>query len=100
MSGAVGSIPSFTRSGRPSLSFRSSSPSGRTLTACRVRSAGNVVEILDLDRRDVVRELEAEHLRQERRVRLERALLILRLAEAVALALERDVRVWDAALGE
>ena len=38
-SGAVGSIPSFTRSGRPSASLRSSSPSGRTSTALRVSSA-------------------------------------------------------------
>ena len=37
MSGAVGSIPSLTRSGRPSASFRSSSPSGRTSTALRRR---------------------------------------------------------------
>ena len=37
MSGAVGSIPSFTRSGRPSPSWRSSAPSGRQSTAFRAR---------------------------------------------------------------
>src|SRR5579864_8979334 len=35
-SGDVGSTPSFTRNGRPSASFRSSSPAGRTCTAWRV----------------------------------------------------------------
>src|SRR5437763_684752 len=39
MSGEVTSIPSFTRSGRPSFSFASRPPSGRTSTAFRVRSA-------------------------------------------------------------
>ena len=39
MSGEVTSIPSLTRSGRPSFSFASSPPSGRTSTAFRVRSA-------------------------------------------------------------
>src|SRR5256885_13315882 len=39
MSGAVGSMPSLTRNGRPSSSFRSSSPLGSTSTALRVRSA-------------------------------------------------------------
>ena len=39
MSGAVGSMPSLTRSGRPSASFFSSSPTGRTSTAFRVSSA-------------------------------------------------------------
>src|SRR6476620_6533077 len=38
MSGEVTSIPSFTRSGRPSLSFASRPPSGRTSTALRVMS--------------------------------------------------------------
>src|SRR4051812_47203537 len=37
MSGAVGSIPSFTRSGRPSASFASSSPFGSASAAFRVR---------------------------------------------------------------
>src|SRR5215210_5326532 len=37
MSGVVGSTPSFTRSGRPCPSWRSSSPSGRASTAFRVR---------------------------------------------------------------
>src|SRR5207247_2986832 len=39
MSGPVGSIPSLTRSGRPSFSFASRAPSGRTSTAFRVSSA-------------------------------------------------------------
>src|SRR5438067_2982555 len=38
-SGAVTSIPNFTRSGRPSLSFASSPPSGSTWAALRVSSA-------------------------------------------------------------
>src|SRR5512146_563097 len=37
--GAVTSIPSFTRKGRPSFSFASSPPCGRTSTALRVSSA-------------------------------------------------------------
>src|SRR5919108_2892888 len=37
MSGVVGSTPSFTRSGRPFASWRSSSPSGSASTAFRVR---------------------------------------------------------------
>src|SRR5919107_4441503 len=37
MSGVVGSTPSFTRSGRPFASWRSSSPSGSAWTAFRVR---------------------------------------------------------------
>src|SRR5215204_6121947 len=39
MSGPVGSIPSFTRSGLPDASLRSSSPAGSTSTAFRVSSA-------------------------------------------------------------
>src|ERR687898_1852183 len=38
MSGVVGSTPSFTRSGRPFASWRSSSPSGSASTAFRVRN--------------------------------------------------------------
>src|SRR6059058_3448370 len=38
MSGDVTSIPSLTRSGRPSFSFSSSAPAGRTAAAFRVRS--------------------------------------------------------------
>src|SRR4051812_39101440 len=37
MSAAVGSIPSFTRSGRPSSSLRSRAPSGRASTTLRTR---------------------------------------------------------------
>src|SRR6266852_5192165 len=62
MSGAVGSMPSLTRNGRRSSSFRSSSPFGSTSTALRVRSATPIatsllpdgVELLDLDRHDLV----------------------------------------------
>src|SRR5919198_3446811 len=100
MSGDVTSIPSFTRSGRPSASLRSSSPSGRTCTAFRVSSVSNVLEILDLDRFQLVGRLEAEDLREEGEVRLERPLRVGRLTEAVALSLERDVRVRNAALPE
>src|SRR5512144_1869562 len=39
MSGEVTSMPSLTRNGRPSFSFASSPPSGRTWTALRVSSA-------------------------------------------------------------
>src|SRR5689334_16456455 len=39
MSGDVTSIPSLTRSGRPSASFASRAPAGRTCTALRVSSA-------------------------------------------------------------
>src|SRR6478735_10571457 len=38
MSGDVTSIPSLTRSGRPSVSFASRAPAGRTCTALRVSS--------------------------------------------------------------
>src|SRR5215471_14152325 len=98
MWGAVTSIPSLTRKGRPRASLRSRPPSGRTWTALRVRSVDKLVEILDLDRLDLVGELEAEHLREERHVRGKGALLVLSLAEAVTFAGERDVRVRNAAL--
>jgi len=39
LSGDVTSMPSFTRSGRPSVSFCSRPPAGRTSTALRVSSA-------------------------------------------------------------
>src|SRR6476619_7390682 len=39
MSGEVTSMPSLIRSGRPSASFASSAPAGRTCTALRVSSA-------------------------------------------------------------
>src|SRR5712691_11293588 len=104
MSGAVGSIPSLTRNGRPSFSFRSSSPLGSTSTALRVRSASLMAasllpdwaEVLDLDRLDLVGGLEARDLPQEREMCFGCVLDILRLAETVALARERDVRVGDA----
>src|SRR5262245_1365678 len=100
MCGAETSMPSLTRRGRPRASLRSSSPSGRTWTAFRVSSVDNAVEILDLDRLDLAGELEAEDLREEGHMRRERALLVLCLAEAVALAGEGDVRVRNAALLE
>ncbi len=42
MSGAVGSMPSLTRSGRPSASLGSSPPSGRQSTALRVEPGGSL----------------------------------------------------------
>src|SRR5580765_8546670 len=55
MSGEVTSIPSFTRSGRPSASFVSRPPSGRTSTAFRIRSpsigAATLAGVLALFRR-------------------------------------------------
>src|SRR5215213_5430530 len=98
MSGDVTSMPSLTRSGRPSASLRSSSPSGKTWTAFLVRSVSNLLQMLDLDRLDLVSRLEAEQLRQEREVSAERALHVLGLAKAVAFTCERDVRVWHLAL--
>src|SRR5213595_142836 len=103
MSGDVASMPSLTRSGRPSFNFRSSSPSGSTLTASRVRSAAAIarslvsggLEILDLDRLDLVRRLEAEQLRREGERRLVRASDRVRTPETVAFALEADVRVGN-----
>src|SRR5438132_7510610 len=105
MSGAVGSMPSLTRNGRPSSSFRSSSPFGSTSTALRVRSATPIaasllpdgVELLDFDRLELVCGLEARNLRQEREMRLARTFAVLGLAEPVAFACEGDVRIWDAA---
>src|ERR687890_2153544 len=85
MSGDVTSMPSLTRSGRPSASLRSSSPSGRTCTALRVRSASNVLEVLDLDRLELVGRLESEKLREGQEVRADCTLDVLGLAEAVAL---------------
>src|SRR3954471_7215426 len=41
MSGAVGSIPSFTRSGRPSFRRASSAPAGNESTALRVSHAAS-----------------------------------------------------------
>src|SRR2546430_2591863 len=104
MSGDVASIPSLTRSGRPSFSLRSSSPFGSTSTAFRVRSASAIrgslvrrhLEVLDLNRLELVGRLEPEHLAGERQAGLERASLRLGAAESVTFALERDVRVRDA----
>ena len=77
----VTSIPSFTRSGRPSASFRSSAPSGRTLTALRVSalttsataigSVNHVLQVLDRERLELVRRREREDLRHEGQVRLD-----------------------------
>src|SRR5436305_9722092 len=108
MSGDVTSIPSLTRSGRPSFSLSSSAPRGSTSTAFRVRSATDMsaslvrdrLEVLDPDLLDVVRGPEAEDLRHEGERHLERAPPRRRAAEAVTLAFERDVRVRDAVLLE
>src|SRR6476469_6743093 len=105
MCGAVTSMPSLTRSGRPSFSFRSSSPLGSTSTALRVRSATLMrasllrdgVETFDLDRLELVRRLETRDPTQERKVCLARALDVLGLAKTVALARKGDVGVRDAA---
>src|SRR5881227_3745617 len=62
MSGEVTSIPSFTRSGRPSFSFRSSAPSGSTSTAFRVRCSNSPAigpTILEVVRQQALR---AEHV--------------------------------------
>src|SRR5688572_16393000 len=56
MSGEVTSIPSLTRSGRPSASFASSAPAGKTWTAFRVSSAIPIaLRRLDVRGRDLVR---------------------------------------------
>src|SRR5207244_8762606 len=97
MSGDVASMPSFTRSGRPSFSFRSSSSFGSTSTALRVRSSTAIrgslsarrFEILDLHRLELVGRLEAEQLPHEGERRLESAPERIRAAETVTLALDR-----------
>src|SRR2546423_17405 len=99
MSGDVTSIPNLTRSGRPSFSFASRPPSGRTLTALRVSSAmptAKTLEVCDLDRLELVCGLEAEHAADKVQRRLDRAAHVLPLAEAVPLPLECDVRVRNA----
>src|SRR5256885_13594716 len=101
MCGAVTSIPSLTRNGRPRASFLSSSPSGRTWTALRVRSATLIapsllrdfVEVLDLDRLELVGELEARDLREERELRFGCALHVLRRGKTLPLALAGAVCV-------
>src|SRR5215210_9292189 len=100
MCGALTSMPSLTRNGRPSFSFSSSPPSGSTSTALRVSSALMLLprcglEVLDLGRLDLVGRLEAEDLSQEGEMGRERALDVLRLAEPVPLAFEGDVRVGN-----
>src|SRR5205807_2006271 len=99
MSGEVTSMPNLTRSGRPSSSFASSPPSGRTSTAFRVSSAmptAETLEVCDRERLEVICGLEAEHAADEIQRRLDRAADVLLLAEAVPLALERDICVRDA----
>src|SRR5689334_18996651 len=51
-SGEVGSMPSFTRNGRPSASLRPSSSSGRTSTARRVGTNASTRASLVLRRTD------------------------------------------------
>src|SRR5262249_7891723 len=101
MSGDVASMPSFTRSGRPRFSFSSSSSFGSTSTAFRVRStaaiAGSLVsrrlEVLDLDRLELVGRLETQQLTPEAERCPQRTPDRWRAAEPVTLALEADVRV-------
>src|SRR5262245_1464338 len=57
-------------------------------------------EVDDPELRDVAGGLEAEDLRVERELRLERAHDVLRLAEPVPFALVQQVRVWHAALAQ
>src|SRR5438874_10402732 len=99
MSGDVTSIPNLTRRGRPSFSFASRPPSGRTLTALRVSSAmptAKTLEVCDLERLELVCGLEAEHAANEVQRRRDRAAHVLPLAEAVPLPLECNVRVRNA----
>src|SRR5688572_18981406 len=70
-------------------------PTMRTLGPSR---GGNSVKELNLERLEVVGQGEAEDLGIERRLRLERAADVGRLAEAVAFALERQVGVRNAPL--
>src|SRR6266568_2464052 len=105
MSGAVASMPSFTRSGRPSSSFRSSSPSGRTFTACRVSSCTAAMrlmtdgfQILDAHGLELVCGLEAEDLSEKRQLGGEGASQRFRLSESMSFALEREVRVRNPTL--
>src|SRR5438067_2379448 len=78
MSGEVTSMPSFTRSGRPSFSLASRPPSGRTSTAFRVRSASGtratLSPVLALFRRH-----RAPKRRRIRKLRLLALLLVLGL---------------------
>src|SRR5688500_3958907 len=69
-----------------------------TMTTLGPSRGGKSVKELNLQRREVVGQGEAEDLRIERRLRLEGAANVGRLAEAVALALERQVGVRDAPL--
>src|SRR4051812_14305461 len=79
MSGEVTSIPSFTRNGRPSFSFASRPPCGRTSTALRVRSeviaAATLARVLALLRRTS----RAPKLRRIRKLRLLALLFVLGL---------------------
>src|SRR5690348_12911632 len=101
MSGDVASMPSFTRSGRPSFSFSPSSSSGSTATAFRVRSTAAIarslvsrrLEVLDLDGLELVGRFESEQLPHERERRLERTSNRRRATEPMTLAFEADVRV-------
>src|SRR6266545_6011898 len=77
MSGEVTSIPSLTRSGRPSFSLASSPPSGSTSTALRVRSEiatrATLAGVLALFRRKI----RAPKRRRIRKLRLLALLLVL-----------------------
>src|ERR687883_1477608 len=77
MSGEVTSMPSFTRSGRPSFSFASSPPSGRTSTAFRVRSEMPTVATLPGVLRLARRKARLPKRRRIRKLRLLSLLLVL-----------------------
>src|SRR5215212_4571390 len=79
MSGDVGSMPSLTRNGRPSFSFASRPPSGRTSTALPVSSSSatgaTLATVLALFRRKA----RAPKRRRIRKLRLLALLVILGL---------------------
>src|SRR5476651_487142 len=79
MSGDVTSMPSFTRNGRPSLSFASSPPSGRTSTALRVRSASMAAATLAGALTLLRRKSRAPKRRRIRKLRLLALLFVLGL---------------------
>src|SRR5579884_1642141 len=67
MSGAVGSIPSFTRSGRPFASFAGSASSGRTCTACRMGAKPSTAATLEARSRAPALEFRGSVLRRGHR---------------------------------
>src|SRR6266498_3300579 len=77
-------------------------PGTSTLTwvCCCTLASGPSVEALDRHRLDLVGQLEAEDAAEEVQLGLDRALDVLGLAQAVALAREGQVGVGDALLGQ